>query len=76
MRRLFCNPLGQSQLRIEFARLLQKAFPPLQDLSYESPRRALKPPACYEGIDHTAAREILHGLNGADLITDDEIQSQ
>ncbi|KPH58175.1 beta-N-acetylglucosaminidase domain-containing protein [Novosphingobium sp. ST904] len=61
----------------EFAVMLQQDLPALQDVGYERLGvRGGRLRARYEGIDHPAAREILHWLDGADLMTDDEVQTQ
>ncbi|HUD30221.1 MAG TPA: beta-N-acetylglucosaminidase domain-containing protein [Novosphingobium sp.] len=60
-----------------FAAMLQQDLPALQDVGFErlGPRteRLL---ARYAGIDHPAAREIVRWLEGDDVMTDDEVQTQ
>jgi hypothetical protein len=57
--------------------MLQQDLPALQDVGYErlgSRTERLRPR--YAGIDHPAAREIVRWLDGDDLMTDDEVQTQ
>ncbi|MFD1950431.1 beta-N-acetylglucosaminidase domain-containing protein [Sphingomonas arantia] len=60
-----------------FAELLQQDLPALQDVGLErlgTRRDRLR--VRYAGIDHPAAREIVRWLDGDDLMTDDEVQTQ
>lgn len=61
----------------EFAGLLRQDIAALQDVGHErlgARRDTLK--ARYAAIDHPAAREIVHWLDGEDLMTDDEVKTQ
>lgn len=61
----------------DFAAMLQQDLPALQDVGYERlGARAERLRTRYAGIDHPAAREIVHWLSGEDLMTDDEVQTQ
>jgi hypothetical protein len=61
----------------DFAQILQQDIPALQDVGHERlGARADRLRARYEGIDHPASREILNWLDGKDLMTDDEVQTQ
>ncbi|WP_260596584.1 protein O-GlcNAcase [Sphingomonas endolithica] len=65
------------QLGASFARMLQQDLPAFQDVGLERlGARTEQLRARYAGIDHPAAREILHWLDGDDLMTDDEVQTQ
>jgi hypothetical protein len=61
----------------DLARALQEDLPALQDVAYErlGPRTE-RLRARYEQIAHPAAIEIVRWLNGGDLMTDDEVQTQ
>jgi hypothetical protein len=61
----------------EFAAMLQQDLPALQDVGYERlGARTERLRARYAGIDHPAAREIVRWVDGNDLMTDDEVQTQ
>lgn len=61
----------------DFAALLRQDLPALQDVGLERlGARADRLRARYLAIDHPAAREIVRWLDGADLMTDDEVQTQ
>lgn len=61
----------------EFARMLQQDLPALQDVGYERlGTRTERLRSRYVDIDHPAAWEILRWLDGDDLMTDDEVQTQ
>jgi hypothetical protein len=61
----------------EFAAMLQQDLPALQDVGYERlGARTDRLRARYAGIDHPAAREIVRWVDGNDLMTDDEVQTQ
>jgi hypothetical protein len=60
-----------------FARLLQQDLPALQDVGHERlGARAARLRTRYAAIDHPAAREIVRWIDGEDLMTDDEVQTQ
>ncbi len=64
-------------LGAEFALLVQQDLAALQDVGHERlGARADRLRTRYSGIDHPAAREILRWLDGHDLMTDDEVQTQ
>ncbi|PNU02907.1 beta-N-acetylglucosaminidase domain-containing protein [Novosphingobium guangzhouense] len=61
----------------ELAAMLQQDIAALQDVGLERlGARGNRLWARYEAIDHPAAREIVRWLNGEDLMTDDEVQTQ
>jgi len=61
----------------EFAVMLQQDLAAFQDVGHERlGARADRLRARYSGIDHPAAHEILRWLDGLDLMTDDEVQTQ
>jgi hyaluronoglucosaminidase len=61
----------------DFATLLRQDLPALQDGGLERlGARADRLRARYGAIDHPAAREIVRWLDGDDLMTDDEVQTQ
>ncbi|MEJ2458706.1 MAG: beta-N-acetylglucosaminidase domain-containing protein, partial [Novosphingobium sp.] len=61
----------------EFALMLQQDIAVLQDTGLERlGTRADRLRARYAPIDHPAAREIIHWLDGRDLMTDEEVQTQ
>ncbi|RIV82169.1 hyaluronidase [Aurantiacibacter xanthus] len=61
----------------EFALMLQQDIAALQDVGLERlGTRADRLRARYAPIDHPAAREITRWLDGHDLMTDDEVQTQ
>lgn len=61
----------------DFAAMLQQDLPALQDVGFERlGGRTERLRARYAGIDHSAAREIVRWLEGGDLMTDDEVQTQ
>lgn len=61
----------------EFAHMLRADLPSFQDVGLErlGERRAILR-ARYAEIGHAAAREIVRWLDGADLVTDDEVRTQ
>jgi len=64
-------------LGAEFATRLQQDLLALQDVAHERLGvRADRLRARYADIDHPAAREILRWIDGDDLMTDDEVQTQ
>ena len=64
-------------LGAEFAGMLQQDIAALQDVGLERlGARAERLRLRYQAIDHPAAREILRWLDGHDLMTDDEVQTQ
>lgn len=61
----------------DFAALLRQDLPALQDVGIERlGARAERLRRRYAAIDHPAAREIVRWLDGDDLMTDDEVQTQ
>lgn len=61
----------------EFAAMLQQDVAALQDVGQERLGvRTQRLRSRYEGIDHPAAREIVRWLDGDDLMTDEEVQTQ
>lgn len=61
----------------EFAAMLQQDIAALQDVGHERlGSRADRLRARYTPIDHPAAREIVRWLDGNDLMTDAEVQTQ
>ncbi|AXB79718.1 beta-N-acetylglucosaminidase domain-containing protein [Novosphingobium sp. P6W] len=61
----------------EFAAMLQQDLPALQDVGHERlGARVDRLRVRYGAIDHPAAREIVTWLDGEDLMTDDEVQTQ
>lgn len=68
---------AQHLLGREFADLLRQDLPALQDVGLERlGQRAARLRMRYQAIDHPAAREIVAWLDGDDLMTDDEVQTQ
>lgn len=68
---------ARTLLGAEFTQRLRQDLPALQDVGYERlGARADRLRARYRDIDHPAAREILRWLDGHDLMTDDEVQTQ
>ncbi|WP_380786414.1 beta-N-acetylglucosaminidase domain-containing protein [Sphingomonas sp. R86521] len=64
-------------LGAEFAAVLQQDLPALQDVGHERlGARAVRLRTRYAAIDHPAAREIVRWIDGDDLMTDDEVQTQ
>lgn len=64
-------------LGADFALMLQQDIAALQDVGQERlGPRADRLRARYAALDHPAAREILRWLDGDDLMTDDEVQTQ
>ena len=64
-------------LGAEFAQMLQQDLPAFQDVGHERlGSRGERLRARYASIDHPAAREIVRWLEGDDLMTDDEVQTQ
>ena len=64
-------------LGAELAEMLEQDVAALQDVGLERlGARAERLRARYAGIDHPAAREIICWLDGGDLMTDDEVQTQ
>ena len=60
-----------------FAHMLQQDLIALQDTGHERlGTRAAKLRDRYAAIDHPAAREIIRWLDGDDLMTDAEVQTQ
>lgn len=67
-----CQLLGR-----DFAMLLRQDLPALQDVGLERlGARADRLRTRYAAIAHPAAREIVRWLDGDDLMTDDEVQTQ
>jgi hypothetical protein len=68
---------ARTLLGADFARALQQDLPALQDVAYErlGPRTE-RLRARYQQIAHPAALEIVRWLDGRDLMTDDEVQTQ
>lgn len=68
---------ARRQLGDAFAEKLQQDIPAFQDVGHDRlGSRADRLRSRYAGIDHPAAREIVRWLDGADLMTDDEVQTQ
>ncbi|WP_010186925.1 beta-N-acetylglucosaminidase domain-containing protein [Sphingomonas sp. PAMC 26605] len=68
---------AQQLLGRAFASALREDLPALQDVGLERlGARAERLRARYHAIDHSAAREIVRWLDGNDLMTDDEVQTQ
>lgn len=64
-------------LGAEFAQMLQQDLPAFQDVGHERlGSRGERLRVRYASIDHPAAREIVRWLDGDDLMTDDEVQTQ
>lgn len=64
-------------LGADFAAMLRQDLSALQDVGLERlGARAAGLRARYRAIDHPAAREIVRWLDGDDLMTDDEVQTQ
>jgi hyaluronoglucosaminidase len=68
---------AQRLLGRDFATMLRQDLPALQDVGLERlGARANRLRGRYAAVDHPAAREIVRWLDGADLMTDDEVQTQ
>ena len=68
---------ARQQLGDAFAALLQQDLPALQDVGHDRlGSRVDRLRSRYADIDHPAAREIVRWLDGDDLMTDDEVQTQ
>lgn len=68
---------AQQMLGSDFAAVLREDLPALQDVGLERlGARASRLRTRYAAIDHPAAREIIAWLDGTDLMTDDEVQTQ
>lgn len=68
---------ARQQLGDAFAALLQQDLPALQDVGHDRlGSRVDRLRSRYGDIDHPAAREIVRWLDGDDLMTDDEVQTQ
>ena len=61
----------------EFAMMLRRDLPALQDVGLERlGQRAERLRARYDAVEHPAAHEIVRWLDGDDLMSDDEVQTQ
>lgn len=69
--------VARAQLGPELALCLQQDIAALQDVGHERlGARAQRLRTRYEAFDHPSAREIVRWLDGSDIMTDEEVQTQ